>query len=272
MLKLKFQYFGYLMQRADSLEKTLIPGKIEGRKRRRQQGWDGWMASPILWAWVWASSGCWWWTGRPGVLQSVVSQKVRHDWATELNCTALGRKAVTNLKSRLQSRDITLPTKVHLVKANGFSSSHVWMWELDCKESCHRRIDAFELWCLEKTLEGSLDRKFKGVNLKRKSVLNIHWKDWCWSWSSNTLATWYEELTHLKRPWHWERLKAGGVGDVRGWEGCMTSLIQWAWVWFSSRSWWWTGKPGLLQSMGLQIRTWLSDWTELNVLSHDHCS
>ena len=60
-----------------------------------------------------------------------------------------------------------------------------------------------------------------------KSVLNIHWKDWCWSWNSNTLATWCEELTHLKRPWCWERLRAGGEGDDRGWDGWMASPTQW---------------------------------------------
>ena len=92
------------------------------------------------------------------------------------------------------------------------------------------------------------------------------------NWSPNALAIWYEELTHLKRPWCLVRLNAGGIGDVRGWDGCMTSLTRWTWVWFSSGSWWWTGKPGVLQSMGLQIHTWLSDWTELNVLSYDHCS
>ena len=70
---------------------------------------------------------------------------------------------------------------------------------------------------------------------KRKSVLNILWKDWCWSWNSNTLATWWEELTHLKRPWCWERLKAGGEGDDRGWDGWMASLTQWTWVWVNSR-------------------------------------
>ena len=86
----------------------------------------------------------------------------------------------------------------------------------------------------------------------RKSVLNIHWKDWCWSWNSNTLATWCKELTHLKRPWCWERLKAGGKGDDRGWDGWMASPIQWTWVWVNSRSWWWTGRPGILQSMGSQ--------------------
>ena len=63
-----------------------------------------------------------------------------------------------------------------------------------------------------------------------KSSLNIHWKDWCWSWNSNTLATWCEELTHLRRPWCWERLKAGGEGDGRGWDDWMVSLIQWTWV------------------------------------------
>ena len=83
----------------------------------------------------------------------------------------------------------------------------------------------------------------------RKSVLNIHWKDWCWSWSSNALATWWE-LTHWKRPWCWERLNAGGEGDDRGWDGWMASPTQWTWVWASSQDWWWTGKLGVLQSMG----------------------
>ena len=76
------------------------------------------------------------------------------------------------------------------------------------------------------------------------------WKDRCWSWSSSTLATWCKQLTRWKRPWCWERLRAGGEGDDRGWDGWMASLTQWTWVWTSSRSWWWTGKPGVLQSMG----------------------
>ena len=96
-----------------------------------------------------------------------------------------------------------------------------------------------------------------------KSVLNIHWKDWCWSSSSSTLATWWKELTHLKRPCCWERLKAGGEGDDRGWDGWMASLTQWTWVWASSGSWCWTGRPGVLQSMG--SRRVGHDWaTELN--------
>ena len=85
MLKLKLQYFGHMMWRADSLEKTLMLGKIESKKRSDDRGWDGWMASPTQWTWVWVSSGNWWWTGRPGVLQSMVSQRVRHSWTTERN-------------------------------------------------------------------------------------------------------------------------------------------------------------------------------------------
>ena len=96
----------------------------------------------------------------------------------------------------------------------------------------------------------------------RRSILNIHWKDWCWSWNSNTLATCCEELTHLKRPWCWERLKAGGEGDDRGWDGWMASPTQWAWIWVNYGSWWRTGRPSVLQSMGSQGRTWLSDWTD----------
>ena len=87
MLKLKLQYFGHLMWRAYSLEKILMLGKTEGRSRRGRRGWDGWMASPTQWTWVWVDSGSWWWTGRPGMLQSTGSQRVWHDWATELNWT-----------------------------------------------------------------------------------------------------------------------------------------------------------------------------------------
>ena len=87
MLKLKLQYFGHLMRRVDSLEKTLMLGGTGGRRRRGDRGWDGWMASPTQWTQVWVNSRSWWWTGRPGVLQSVGSQRVRHDWVTELNWT-----------------------------------------------------------------------------------------------------------------------------------------------------------------------------------------
>ena len=89
MLKLKLQYFGHLMQRTDSLEKTLMLGKIEDRRRRDNRGWDGWMASPTWWTWLWVSSGSWWLIGKPDMLQSMGSQRVRHDWVTELNWTQL---------------------------------------------------------------------------------------------------------------------------------------------------------------------------------------
>ena len=85
MLKLKLQYFGHLMQRTDSFEKTLMLGKTEGGREGDDRGWDGWMASPTRWTWVRASSGSWWWTGKPGVLQPMGLQTVGHDWTTELN-------------------------------------------------------------------------------------------------------------------------------------------------------------------------------------------
>ena len=123
-------------------------------------------------------------------------------------------------------------------------------------------------WCfwtvvLEKTLESPLDYKESKPVSPKGNVPNIHWKDWCWSWNSNTFTTWCEEPTHLKRPWCWERLKAGGEGDNRGWDSWMASLTQWTWVWVNSGSWWWTGRPGMLQSIGLQRVG--HDWaTELN--------
>ena len=84
MLKLKLQYFGHLMWRTDSFEKTLMLGKIVDGGEGDDRGWDGWMASLTRWLWVWTSPRSWWWTGKPGMLQSMGSQKVRHDWVTQL--------------------------------------------------------------------------------------------------------------------------------------------------------------------------------------------
>ena len=101
----------------------------------------------------------------------------------------------------------------------GFSSSHVCMWELDYKESECQRINTFELRCWEDSWE-SLGLQGDPTSPPwRKSILNIDWEDWCWGWNSNTLATWCKELTHWKRPWCWGRLKVGGEGDIRGWDG-----------------------------------------------------
>ena len=127
--------------------------------------------------------------------------------------------------------------------------SPICMWELDYKKAERQRIDAFEL-CWRRLLRVPWTARRSNQSILKKLVLNIHWKDWCWNWNSNTLATWCKEPTHWKRPWCWERLKVGGEGDDRGWDGWMVSLTQWTWVWVSSRSWWWTGRPGALQSMG----------------------
>ena len=136
------------------------------------------------------------------------------------------------------------------------------------KAEC-QRIDAFELWCWRRLLRIPPTASRSNQSILEEISLNIHWEDWCWSWNSNTLATWCKELIHWKRPWCWEKLKAGGEGDDRGWDGWMASLTWWTWVWVSSGSWWWTGRPGVLQSMGLQrVRR---DWaTELNWLFPEH--
>ena len=101
--------------------------------------------------------------------------------------------------------------------------------------------------------------------------MNIHWKDWCWSWNSKTLATWCKELTHLKRPWCWERLKTGRKGDGRGWDDGMTSLTRWTWVWASSRSWWWTGSLVYMGSQRVghnlvtEVNWWFGYWILLHI-------
>ena len=140
-----------------------------------------------------------------------------------------------------------------------FSCSHVWMWEFDYKESWVQKYWFFWSMVLEKTLGSPLDcKKIKPVHPKGN-----HWKDWCWSWNSQSLATSSEELTHWKRLWRWEGLGAGGEGDDRGWDDWMASLTRRTWIWVNSGSWWWTGRPGVLRFMGSQRVG--HDWaTELN--------
>ena len=160
-------------------------------------------------------------------------------------CLLLGRKVMTNLDSILKSRDIT--NKGPSSQSYGFSSTHVWMWELDYKKSWVPKNWCFWTVLLEKTLESPLGLQGDPISQSyRKSVLNIHWKDWCWSWYPNFLVTWCKELTHWKRPWCWERLRAGREREDEGWDGWMASLTRWTWVCVGSRSWWWTAKPSML--------------------------
>ena len=178
-------------------------------------------------------------------------------------CLLLGRKVMTNLDSILKSRDITLPTKVCLVKAMVFPVVTYGCESWTVKKAECQRIDAFELWCWRRLLRVPWTaRRFKQSILKEISpgcsLEGLNWK-------SNTLATSCEELTHWKRPWCWEGLGAGGEGDDREWDGWMSSPTRCSWVWVNSGSWWWTGRPGVRRFHGFaKSQTRLSDWTELN--------
>ena len=144
------------------------------------------------------------------------------------------------------------------------------MLELDYKESWVPKNWCFWTVVLEKMLESPLDcKEIQPVNPKgNQSWIFIGRTDA--KAEAPILVTWCKEVTHLKRPWCWGRLKAGGEGDDRGWDSWMTPPTRWTWVWASSRSWWWTGKPDVLQSMG---RRELDTTEQLNlfltiVLSH----
>ena len=184
------------------------------------------------------------------------------DCSHEIKTLASWKKSYDTPRQLIKKQRHYFTNKGLSSQSYGFPSSHVWMWDLVYKETW-----ALKNWCLwtvvlEKTLESPWTARRSNQSILR-SVLNIHWKDWCWSWNADTSATWWEELTHLKRPWCWERLKAEGEGEDRGWDGWMASPTQWTWVWVNSGSWWWTGRPGVLQSMGSQrVR---HNWpTELN--------
>ena len=181
-------------------------------------------------------------------------------------CLLLGRKAMTKLDSILKSRDITLPAKMCLVKAMVFPVVMYWCESWTIKKAECQRIDAFKLWCWKTLLRVPWTARWSNQSILKEIRPEYSLKDWCWSCNSNTLATWCEELTHWKRPWCWERLKAGGEVDNRGWDGWMVSPTQRTWIWARSGSWWRTWKPGMLQSMGSQRvrQIWVTElkWTE----------
>ena len=130
----------------------------------------------------------------------------------------------------------------------------------------HQRIDAFELWCWRRLLRVAWTARRSKQSILKEISPEYSLEGLMLKLKLQSLATWCEELTHWKRPWWWERLKAGGEGDVTGWDDWMASLTQWTWAWVSSGSWWWTGRLGVLQSMGSQrIRhNWVAElnWTD----------
>ena len=143
------------------------------------------------------------------------------------------------------------------------------MWELDCKESWVLKNWCFWTVVLEKAFESPLDCKgTQPVHLKgNQSWLFIGRTEL--KLKPQYFGIWCEELTHWKRLWYWEGLGAGGERDDRGWDGWMASPTRWTWVWVNSRSWWWTGRPGVLQFMGLQRvgQDWVTEpnWTDYKI-------
>ena len=154
----------------------------------------------------------------------------RHDIK---RCLLLGRKVMTNLDSIFKSRDITLPTKFHLVKAMVFPGVMYGCESWTVKKAEHRRIDAFELWCWWRLLRVPWTARRYNQSILTEISPESSLNELMLKPNSNTLVTWCEELTHWKRPWCWDRLRARGGVD-RGWDGWMALLTQWTWVWVKS--------------------------------------
>ena len=170
-------------------------------------------------------------------------------------CLLLGRKVMTNLDSILKSRDITLSTKVRLVKAMFFPVVMYGYESWTIKKAECQKIDAFKLWYWKRLLRVPWTA--------RRSVLGVHWKDWCWSWNSSYCGHLMQIADSLEKTLMLGKIEGRRRRDDRGWDGWMASPTQWTWVWVNSGSWWWTGWPGVLQFMRSQRVG--HDWvTELN--------
>ena len=178
-------------------------------------------------------------------------------------CSLLGREAMTNLDSILKSRDITLPTKVLLVKAMVFPVVMYGCESWTIKKAECRRIDTFELWCWRRLLRVSWTARRSNQLILKEISPEYSLEGLILKLKLQYFGHLMQRTDSLERPWFWERLKVGGEGDDRGWDSWMASLTQRTWIWVGSGSWWWTGKPGVLQSMGLKkVR---HNWaTELN--------
>ena len=170
---------------------------------------------------------------------------------------------MTNLVSILKNRDITLPTEVHLVKAMVFPVVMYGCESWTVKKAECWGIDAFELWCWRRLLRVPWTSRRSNQSILKEINPEYSLEGLMLKLKLHTLATWYEEATHWQRSWCWEILRAEEEGSDRGWDGWMASPIQWRWVRVDSGSWWWTGRPGMLWSMG--SRRVGHDWaTKLN--------
>ena len=167
-------------------------------------------------------------------------------------CLLLGGKVMTNLDSIFKSRDITFPTKVHLVKAMVFPVVMYGCESWTVKKAEHWRIDAFELWCWRRLLRILWTARRSNQSILKEISPGCSLERLMLKLKLQYFGHLMEELTHWKRLWCWEGLGAGGKGDDRGWDGWMASLTRWTWVWVNFGSWWWTGRPGVLQFMGSQ--------------------
>ena len=143
-------------------------------------------------------------------------------------------------------------SKVHLVKAMVFSVVQYGCESWTIKNTERQWIDAFELWCWKRLLRVLWTSRRSNQSILKEISPEYSLEGLMLKPKFQYFSTGCEELTHLKRPQCWERLKVGGEGVDRGWDGWMASLTQWTWVWVNSRGWWWTGKPGVVQSMGSQ--------------------
>ena len=158
---------------------------------------------------------------------------------------------MTNLDSTLKSRDITLPANVHVVEAMVFPIVMYGCESWTIKKAERFRIDALELWCWRRLLRVPWTARRSNQLILKETSPNIHWKDWCFSWNSNTLATLCKKTDSSEKTLMLGKIEGRRRGRQRmRW---LDGITDWrTWVWVSSSSWWWTGKPGVLQSMGLQ--------------------